>query len=309
MNIANRKFVPIVLFAFNRPRHLHTTLLSLAKNEYAAQSDLIIYCDGPRNEQDALMVKEVDVVIKNINGFHSVSVVKRDRNVGLAENMISGINEQIFVNDRIIVLEDDLVTSPFFLRFMNEALAEYNDDLSVASVHGYCFPCQKKSSESTFFLRGADCWGWGTWRRAWKFFNPDARFLYNKIIETREYVRFNRNFSYDYMRMLVDVCEGKVSSWAVRWLASAWINNMYTLYPRESLVCNIGMDGSGTHCGSSNNAGVQLAGGPIEVKKIPVEEHQEMSFELIRYLESDSGGKLARIKRAIIYYLSMLNSF
>ena len=307
--IAERcKFAPIILFAFNRPNHLRKTLVALSNNILADKSDLIIYCDGPRHERDVASVNEVLSVANSMTRFRSCKIIKRNSNFGLAKNIISGVSEQLISYDRVIVLEDDLVTSPFFLKYMNEGLEVYSNDSSVASIHGYRFPCNKKPLQDTFFLKGADCWGWGTWRRSWKFFNPNARYLYDKILQVNGYVDFNRKFSFGYMEMLQDVYQGNATSWAIRWLASAWINEMYTLYPRESLVRNIGMDGSGVHCSASNIADVCLSEHPIPVERIPVEEDKNMVRELMRFLEKDSGGKLERAKRFLNYYLPFLRA-
>lgn len=300
---------PIAIFAFNRPGHLRRTLEALAANTLAAESAVTIYCDGPRHERDMPAIKEVLSVANSAAGFHSCTVIRRENNWGLAKNIISGVSEQLDRNDRVIVLEDDLITSPYFLKYMNDGLTVYANDSCVASIHGYLFPSRMTPKGDTFFLKGADCYGWATWRRSWKFFDADALLLYDKIKKNNDYINFNRRFSYPYMEMLMSTHKGEISSWAIRWLASAWINNMYTLYPSRSLVSNIGMDGSGTNCGKNANHDVNMSCSPINVEKIAVKEDKIMASELIHFLEVCSGGKIQRIKRYANYYAPFLRNW
>ena len=166
---------PITLFVYNRPWHTRQTVESLQKNELADESDLIVFSDGEKtgvrsqNPEGIIInaddrrpttddrIKEVREYIKTINGFKSVRIVEREKNLGLANSIISGVTEVVNQYGRIIVLEDDMVTSPCFLRYMNDALDKYETDDRVICVHGYVFPIDELPG--TFFIRGADCWG------------------------------------------------------------------------------------------------------------------------------------------------------
>ena len=167
------KLAPIVIFTYNRPWHTQQTVEALLKNEYASESDLIIFSDAPKNEAAKKGVEETRSYIRNITGFKSLRIIERDRNFGLANNIIDGVTSIVNEFGRIIVLEDDLLTSPYFLKFMNEALSLYEDEERVISVHGYIYPI-KKSLPDTFFIKGADCLGWGTWKRGWDLFNSNG---------------------------------------------------------------------------------------------------------------------------------------
>jgi GT2 family glycosyltransferase len=101
---------------------------------------LIIFSDGAKNNSDSQKVQAIRDYIKTIKGFDRVEIVLRDRNFGLANSVISGVNEIFKQNDRVIVMEDDIVTSPTFLTFMNKALAFYQDNKSIYSVSGYPYP-------------------------------------------------------------------------------------------------------------------------------------------------------------------------
>jgi len=248
---------PIVIFAYNRPIHIQKTLDALAANPLAGESELFIYSDAPKNKEAIESVQAVRSLIKNVQGFKSVTIIERENNFGLANSIINGVTSIVNNFGKLIVLEDDLVTSPFFLTYINDGLKIYENDERVASIHSYIYPV-KKELPDYFFLRGADCLGWATWKRAWDIFNPDSQFLLNEIKKRNLERLFNFNDSYNYTGMLKAQFEGKVSSWAVRWYASAFLADKYTLYPGTSFVNHIGFDGSGTNCEDTGNYDVKF---------------------------------------------------
>lgn len=253
-NMRFKKLAPIILFTYNRLEHLKKTINSLKKNKLSKFSKLIIYSDGPKNKKDKFKIKILRQYLKKINGFKSVNIKEQLDNKGLAQNIIDGLNNTFSKYSSAIILEDDLVLSNNFLEYMNEALDLYKNKRKIISIHGYSYPIKfKKSDPDYFFLRGADCWGWAAWSRSWKLFNKDADFLKKKLIEKKLVKQFNFNNSFDYMKMLEDQIKGKNNSWAIRWYASAFIKNKLTLYPKNSFVKNIGIDGSGTHGYESND--------------------------------------------------------
>ena len=236
---------PIALFVYNRPNHTALTIEHLKQNDMASESELFIFSDGPKNDNKVDSVVEVRSILSKISGFKNVSIIHRNYNYGLATNIIQGITE-IFENyDRVIVLEDDLLTSKKFLKFMNHGLSYFDQNFNIASIHGYVYPIE--GLPEYFFLRGADCWGWATWKRAWEKFEIDGSILKKKVITNNLESIANFNGSIDYIGMLDQQIQGKIDSWAVRWYFSAFINDMYTVYPGQSYIQNIGTDGSGTH--------------------------------------------------------------
>lgn len=247
---------PIVFFVYNRPEHTQQTLASLQKNILAKSSHLYVFSDGPKTEKDISKVNEVRRLVKKINGFRTVTIIERKSNWGLAKSIIEGVTEIINLHERVIVLEDDMVTSPMFLDFMNTNLEFYQNERTVACISGYVYPIE--DLPGTFFLKGADCWGWGTWKRAWDFFVPDGNILIDRLRENKLIRPFNFDHSMAYFKMLKDQVKGKNDSWAVRWYASAFTEEMYCLYPGKSYVANIGLDGSGTHCSISDDYEVNL---------------------------------------------------
>jgi hypothetical protein len=179
--------------------------------------------------------------IAKLSGFKKVYIILRQNNLGLSKNIIDGINFVLKNNNKIIVLEEDLKLSKNFLNFLNSGLKIYEREKKVASINGWFFPLSfKKNIPDTFFIRGADCWGWGTWRRAWKKFDSNGQRLLNKIRKNKLEKLFNYNNSFNYMKMLQDQINKKNQSWAIRWYASTFLENMYTLHPKLSLVENIG---------------------------------------------------------------------
>lgn len=270
---------PIIIFAFNRPVHLKKTIEALKLNLYAKDSNLIICSDGPRSTSDIESINKVRKYIRKIDGFKSVQVIEHDKNQGLARAIIGGVTEALSQHDRIIVLEDDLVVSPFFLEYMNEALKKYEKTDSVISIHGYCFPIE--GLPETFFLKGADCLGWATWSRGWKLFDENPEALYENLKQKKLIKRFNMYGAYDYEGLLRRQINGENSSWAVRWYGSAILNDKLTLNPGRSLVSHIGSDGSGTNYGSDTHLDVILSKSKIIIGEIDVIENQ-MSFERIK---------------------------
>ena len=291
---------PVVIFAFNRPRHLQTTLDALAANNLSESTDVTIICDGPRGPQDVALTDAVRLVAHGEKRFRSVTVQVNPENRGLATNIISGVTAMLEAHGRVIVLEDDLATSPYFLAYMNDALNLYADDATVASIQGWCFPHAATDAPDTFFLRGADCWGWATWQRAWKMLEQDANLLLEQIRAQKLQRVFNADGQYDYEYMLKDAAAGRVSSWAVRWHASAFLQNCYSLYPARSLVLNKGFD-TGTHFENYVSSQQECDARPVPVTPQPVCENRVMRTAYNVWLRNSVGGPVwyCRIKRVL----------
>lgn len=275
-------FAPIALFVYNRLWHAEQTVNSLRNNTLAQDSELIVFSDGPKNEESRPQVQEVREYLKGISGFKAVKIVERQENWGLAKSIITGVSEATDKHGKIIVVEDDLVTSPYFLQFMNEGLDYYQDDERVISIHGYTVPVEGTLPE-TFFLRGADCWGWATWKRGWDLFEADGKKLLDELQKKGLTRKFDINNSYCFTQMLKDQIAGRNNSWAIRWHASAFLEGKFTLYPGISLVHNIGNDQSGTHCGNTNFWDCKLAMEPIPVISTEVAEDIRVLEQLEKF--------------------------
>ena len=240
----------------------------------ALETDLFIFSDEFGSELQHKSVRNVRDYIRKIRGFRSVTIVERNINFGLARSIIDGVTAVLSNYRRIIVLEDDMVTSPYFLTYMNEALEMYEDNDRVISIHGYVYPVEQRLPD-IFFLPGADCWGWATWKRGWACFNGDGQFLLDELNRRKLTDAFDFNGAYPYTRMLENQIAGKNDSWAIRWYASAFLAGKLTLYPGRSLVNNIGNDNSGTHCGDSTELGVELSSQRVNLDNITIESSKE----------------------------------
>lgn len=280
-----KNLAPIALFVYNRLDHIKKTIKSLSKNKFADQSDLYIFSDNAKSHKDVYIVDQIRNFCSNLNNFKSVSLINRNKNFGLANNILSGINEILKKNQKIIVLEDDLLTDKFFLEYMNNALNIYEKNEEVISIHGYVYPLQKKIKDP-FFIKGADCWGWATWRRGWKLYNNDSNFLYNEIKKNKYQKEFNFNNSYNYVKMLKKTLVNKNSSWAIKWYASAFLNKKLTLYPPYSLIHNIGNDGSGINNSNNKIYDNDLKHIPIKIKNLEVVENLELRTEFEKFFNS-----------------------
>jgi putative methyltransferase (TIGR04325 family) len=244
---------PIALFVYNRPWHTLQTLQALAKNALAKDAILYVFADGAKTDATPEQLKKITetrAIIRKQVWAKQVHIFEKDTNAGLANSIIAGVNQVLEKHDTIIVLEDDILVSPYFLQYMNDGLEMYKEEKKVASIHGYNYPIENYQLPDTFFVKGADCWGWATWADRWKVFEKDATKLMHALVSSNLVNEFDIDGTYSYAAMLQDQIDGKVDSWAIRWYASAFLQNMFTLYPKRSLIYNIGIDNSGTHSGS-----------------------------------------------------------
>lgn len=277
-------YAPIVLFAYNRPRHLRKVLDSLKENKESSFSDLIVYSDAPRSSKDEEGVSQVRTLLDALDGFASIKIRKREANYGLAKSVITGVSEAFEITDKIIVVEDDLLLSPYFLSYMNQCLELYEDSANVASVIGYSYPLDHGLPD-TFFLRGAACWGWSTWKSKWKNFECDAEVLLEKFTHITKH-KFNHYSHFDYFKMLELQAMKKIDSWGIRWHASTFLNGLYSLYPRRSFVHNIGMDGTGVHSIKTKAFDTEIEQKLPNIEKISIEQKKEISIAVGKHLNS-----------------------
>lgn len=279
---------PIVLFAYNRPQHLRKVLEALQNNKLAEESDLFIFCDGPKataTAEELAKIEAVRAIAAEKKWCKTVTIHAQSKNRGLANSIIQGVTEIVSSFQKIIVLEDDLVPFPYFLSYMNAALDMYVNESEVACISAYVYPVKSKLPE-TFFIQGADCWGWATWQRAWNCFEADGKKLLDQIESNALQKKFDFDFTYPYVQMLKDQINHKNDSWAIRWYASAFIKNMLCLYPCKSLIQNIGIDGSGTHSGSSDKWNVAEFNEHIVLQKNPTVQHKNGYRAFKHYFKS-----------------------
>jgi len=203
-----QNLAPIALFVYNRPEHTRRTISYLQKNLLADESRLFIFSDAPKSDNDKAKVEEVRHLIKEVTGFKSVKITERKKNLGLAESIISGVTQLVNEYDKVIVFEDDLLSSPYTLRYFNEALGKYAKEEKVMHIGAYMYNLPAKNLPQTFFFRAATSWGWATWARAWKDFEPDVDVLL-KQFDKKKTDRFSIEGTMNFWKQLEGFKAGK----------------------------------------------------------------------------------------------------
>ena len=241
------KLAPIILFVYNRKWHTEKTIKALKKNLLASKSDLFIYSDGPKTDKAFNEVQETREYLKSIRGFKTITIIEKKKNLGLAKSIIGGVTEIINKYGKAIILEDDLITSPYFLNFMNSALEHYKKVEKVWHISGWSYPISLKNKSDIYLSRTMNCWGWGTWANNWQFFQKNTEKFINKF-STDDIKRFNLDGATNiFWNQVLLNHKKKIDTWAIYWYASIFVNNGLCLNPSKSFVKNIGFDGSGNH--------------------------------------------------------------
>ena len=295
---------PIALFVYYRPNHTCKTLESLMTNDEFSDSPLYVFCDGAKRKKDIPLVQATRELIRSYE-LDNATIIERKENMGLANSIITGVTELCDRYGRVIVVEDDLVVSPYFLEYMNTALDRYKNETSVMQISGYMFPVEFEMKNDAVFLTFTSSWGWATWQRAWKRF--DTTMSGYKILKDDPSLRnrFDLGGCYNYFNMLESQVYGKIDSWAIQWYLSIFMLSGLTLYPARTLVQNIGFDGSGTHCGRSgisDNLDYEY-----RVLKYPPVEVSEMTPRMYSHL-ARSKNKINIIHQLINKILRVINA-
>lgn len=284
---------PIILFVYNRLNHTKRLVESLKQNIGYEQYDFYIYSDGPKEglsaNDDVNLVDEVRAYIRSINGFASVHILEREKNIGLAANVIDGVTTLVNQYGTIIVLEDDLVLSPYFLQFMQDALDMYKDNALVGHIQA-CDFTGNPNLPDTFFINWTGSWGWATWARAWKQYQIDGESLLKELLRRKLTTSFDFDGHYSYTKMLRKQIQRKNDSWAIRWYASLFLSDMLALNVGHSLVQNRGFDGTGTHSGGGGLFVSSLSTHPLKVKEIaPVVVNKQARKAYCDYYRTNYG--------------------
>jgi GR25 family glycosyltransferase involved in LPS biosynthesis len=244
---------PIVLFVYNRPDHTQKVLDALKNNPEAKDSELFVYSDGAKEnttESEMEHIEETRQVIKSLVGFKSVTLIESNVNKGLANSIIEGVTEIVNKYGRIIVLEDDIVTSSGFLKYMNDALEVYSNIKKVMHISAYVFPFNDTKKKYVFFSKPTTCWGWATWKDSWKHFEKNVDKQIDLLEKSNNWDEFTlKNTIPSYKHQLFQNKDGYINTWAIFWYASVFLMNGTSLHPSISLVNNIGLDGSGENSG------------------------------------------------------------
>jgi hypothetical protein len=295
------KLAPVALFVYNRPEHTRRTVQSLKHNYLAAETELFIFADGAKGESSDAAVQEVRKYLRTIEGFSSVTIVERERNLGLANSVINGVTQLCNQFGRVIAVEDDLLTSSDFLNFMNNALDRYKSDAGVFSVTGFNFPIEppKDYPYDAFCTFRSSSWGWGTWKDRWQKADWSIQDFPEFIADREKRKRFNRGGD-DLTGMLELQVAGRLNSWSIRWDYAHYEHDAVALYSVASRVYNIGFDGSGVHCKHESMNQTALASVYATQYQFPIntEAHSHFTAEIY---------KLHRVSplRKVAHYLKM----
>ena len=252
------KFSPVALFVYDRIEHVQLTVSSLQENYFSEKTDLIIFSDGAKSERDICAVSNVRQYIKNIEGFSSVQVIEQNSNIGLASSIINGVTRILSEHDSVIVLEDDIVTSPAFLSYMNQALNFFSNNSKIWHINGFSQPISSLGLGDIYMNRVMDCWGWATWSNRWKFFDRNPKALFNRMDEVSR-KKFDLNGTNEFWPQITKNMTGEINTWAIFWYAEIFLRGGLCVSPSQSYTGNIGFDGSGTNCVDEDNLQYSLS--------------------------------------------------
>ena len=244
---------PVILFVYNRPFHTNKTFIALKNNILAKESNLFIFSDGSKNESDVKLVKQVRDIIHTFDGFKKIKIIEQEKNLGLANSVIIGVSEVIKKYGKAIVIEDDLISSKYMLKYLNEALVYYKNMEEVFSISAYNHPQSIMKfpvnyNKDIYFVKRAPSWGWATWANRWDKADWSVG-DYNQFVNNRKMIKQFQLGGVDLVDLLKAQMEGKVNSWLIRWNYTYLKHNGYSVYPVKSYINNIGYDGTGVHCG------------------------------------------------------------
>ena len=277
---------PIVIFSYDRPDHLRRTLDALAKNDLASRSELYIYCDGAKESASAEQIERIRdnrSVAHGADGFKSVTIIEREKNVGLKANIVGAVTEIVNKYGRVITLEDDIVTSAGFLRYMNDALELYKDDEQVMHISGYMWPHRYRLPETFFYPVPYPGGGWATWARAWQHYSDDAEALFHYWKDRwNEFNKFGDNYL---QKQLEANYHGTMKTWFIKWHAVMLMRGALTLYPGQSLTNNIGFDSLATNCYQTNKFDIDHLAESIKVKRKPIRINRIAANEIYAFYQ------------------------
>ena len=274
---------PVILFVYKRPSHTQMTIDALKSNHLADQTDLLIYSDGAKGSEDADRVNQVRGLIKSVKGFRTIQIIESPINKGLSNSIISGVSDVIEDYGKVIVLEDDMISSPYFLSYMNHSLKHYENILKVWHINGWIYPVSNSLTKDTYLWRVMNCWGWGTWKNRWRSFEKDPNELISSFTPS-DILKFSLRNRADFWDQVIGNFKGYMNTWAIFWYASIFKNQGLCLSPGKSLIENIGLDGSGTHCKEQSSSNKEM-GMEDYLPDHRVSEIEESS-QLVKTIES-----------------------
>jgi hypothetical protein len=259
---------PITFFIFNRPTLTEQVFSRIAQ---VRPHTLLVIADGPRSSEDVKLCSEARRILDRIDWDCQVLTEFSDHNLGCKRRVSSGLDWAFSQVEETIILEDDCVPSLSFFSFCQKLLEHYRDDERVFLISGDNFQFgQKRTNNSYYFSRYAHCWGWATWKRAWKHFDatmsswPEFRAAGHISSVCEDPVEQN------YWSNIFEQCyQHKINSWAYIWVYTCWSQSGLTILPEVNLVSNIGFGGNATHTGDPASPLSRLPTGEIREIRHP----------------------------------------
>lgn len=231
---------PTALVCYNRPQHLRRVLSVLRRLK---PDPLYVFCDGPKGKADTQRVLNVRELVETIRWTHA-EVVARPHNVGLAASVVGAVDHVLARHETVVILEDDCVPGPYFYEYMIECLERYRDR-RVLSISGYTVRVPAYEWD-VYFVPRIGSWGWATWSDRWALYERNAARARTMCEERGIDLRLGGN---DVPGLVQARIERGLDAWTPGWILAGYLHNMPSVYPTRSHVTNIGMDGSGMHCG------------------------------------------------------------
>ncbi len=295
------ELAPVIVFCFNRPKHTAATIEALSQCLLAADTDLYLFSDGPRNKAEEALVYEVRSVLRSTKGFKSVTLCEREQNLGLSKSIISGVSEVIGKHQKVIVLEDDLICSKSFIENQNKMLDYFKDHPQIFSTSGYSPPISypKTFNDELYLFPRTSSYGWGTWLDRWESIDWSLD-QFNTFIQSKaQRQHFNRG-GIDLTPMLLHQKVGKINSWSIRFSYAASMQNRLCVYPKDSMLYHIGYDGSGTHASQSGHYGDKASDKVISLDHFP-QEHKAISVKVRKFWANSYIRQLINFYKRIAY--------
>ena len=284
-------YSPLAFFAFNRPYHTYRSLDSLCKNKISIDTEIFAFIDGPRNNNEIHLIDNVEKIINSFSkNFKKITIIRSDQNLSSGSNKRIGINNILSKYDSIIVLEDDICVSTYFLDYMNSAIRKYKNHKEVWHINGFNFPNNSILNHDAFFTRSMQFWGWATWQDRWFRFNEDPLasdpFYLQSKFDRKAIKSLNLDLEHDinWSQVLANADGKLLNTLAIFWQVFIFMKKGLCLAPRISLTKNIGYDGSGDNCPLDNKI-LKASINQSKITKFPEEfiEDQQALDDIKKY--------------------------
>lgn len=246
-------FAPVLVSVYDRKKHLENCISSLKNNYYAKDTILYIVSDNANTEESKKIVTDIRNYIKTISGFKEVRCIFNETNLG-SKSIRNVIEKVLNEHGKIIFLEDDLVVSKYFLKYMNVGLEKYKNDRRIFSICAYSpddLKIPSNYNKDIYIWASFGGWGFATWKNRWYELDLELSRYTNFIKDKKRVRRFNKIAS-STMGILKADREGKIIAVDSRIAFNMFLNNKYSIFPVKSLVKNMGVDGTGEHCGTND---------------------------------------------------------